>query len=595
MMGNPSTRRTERIMEQSDESNWRNRKWEKPIQEDESPSFTPRTKISIKIDNTEDEQNQRSRLKKLITQRLESQLIALATEQENERDLRSRLKKGIIQRTEPLSITLTQTPFIEEMESDEEETETDEETVETEQEQKKRRELIHAYWTSTMEKEENEQEELNRRRELLHAYSKLTMDNNDEQTEQDKTETYLRTSVEEEQKPSTWEEYDKEEPFEEYDEDESFKENDDKGKWMTQFSYPTEEEENALFIAFMTGNVEDQKTWINAKMNLARATTNEETRRREKEILDRIIPTEILNLDESFGEEAEEETDDLSECRTYDQEDESSPINHGIYSLLFSEEEKSDEFIDEHQEEEDAQPLKPLITSYRDHRRQDKETVYPLSSELDDQLIGAKYFTEPDKCWGYDNEHVKDENRWEMAKTNQKLFEPMVIFSSPCSPTIPQTKMEEIFLNQKNKCRIDIDDNSETEKQNTEYTRCVQQRSRDNDLFTEPERYTSWATRTKYEGMLNPENQPQTEPMKDNGTDIWPTPTTTTAGFRNFDAEFIQNNEDLMKPQNKRNINGQGNNDIIMLPERLFPDSMDQEFDDKWTFENDDEQFDPIK
>src|SRR5271168_1689726 len=154
MMGNPSTRRTERITKQSDESNWRNQKWEKPIQEDESPSFTPRTEMSIKIDNTEDEQNQRSRLKKLITQRLESQSIALATEQENERDLRSRLKKGIMQRTEPLSITQTQTPFIEEMESNEEETETDEETVETKQEQKKRRELIHAYLTSTMEKEE---------------------------------------------------------------------------------------------------------------------------------------------------------------------------------------------------------------------------------------------------------------------------------------------------------------------------------------------------------------------------------------------------------------------------------------------------------
>jgi hypothetical protein len=83
--------------------------------------------------------------------------------------------------------------------------------------------------------------------------------------------------------------------------------------------------------------------------------------------------------------------------------------------------------------------------------------------------------------------------------------------------------------------------------------------------------------------------------MKDNGTDIWPTPMTTTAGFRNFDAEVILNNEDLTKPQNKRNVNGQDNNDIIMLPERLFPDPMDQEFDDKWTFENDDEQFDPIE
>src|ERR1700679_1734181 len=162
------------------------------------------------------------------------------------------------------------------------------------------------------------------------------MDNNDEQTEQDKTETYLRTSTEEEQKPSTWEEYDKEEPFEEYDEYESFKENDDEGKWMTQFSYPTEEEENALFIVFMTGNVEDQKKWINAKMNLVKTTTDEETRRREKEILDRIIPTEIMDLDEPFEEEEdEEETDDLSEYRPYDltidQEEDFEWKNYRVY------------------------------------------------------------------------------------------------------------------------------------------------------------------------------------------------------------------------------------------------------------------------
>src|SRR6202522_1294998 len=155
MMGNSSTRRTERIMKQSDEPNWRSRKWEKPIQEVESPSIVPKTEMSIKLEN-DDEQNQRSRLKELITQRLESQSIALATEQENQRNLRSRLKKGIMQKTEPLSIT--QTPFIEEMESDKEDqkTETEEEFVETTEEQEERRRLIHVYLTSTMEKEENE-------------------------------------------------------------------------------------------------------------------------------------------------------------------------------------------------------------------------------------------------------------------------------------------------------------------------------------------------------------------------------------------------------------------------------------------------------
>jgi DNA-binding MurR/RpiR family transcriptional regulator len=64
---------------------------------------------------------------------------------------------------------------------------------------------------------------------------------------------------------------------------------------------------------FMTGNIENQKTWINAKMNLARASPNKETRRREEEILNRIILTGIMNLDKTFKEEDEEETDDLSE------------------------------------------------------------------------------------------------------------------------------------------------------------------------------------------------------------------------------------------------------------------------------------------
>src|ERR1700678_3900309 len=242
------------------------------------------------------------------------------------------------------------------------------------------------------------------------------MDNDEERTDQDEIEMNLRTSTEEEQKPSTWEEFDEDEPFKKYDKDEPFKENVDEGKWTTQFSYPTEEEENALFLAFMTGNVEDQKTWINAKMNLARATTNEETRRREEEILNRIIPTGIVDLDEVFEEEDEEETDDLSECQPYDldmdQEEDFILKDTKIYPFSLPGQEKSDEFIDKDQEEEDIQSSKPLKASYRDHERQNEETVYPLS-ELDDQPIGAKHFTEQDVCWGYDYKHIKDEDKWE--------------------------------------------------------------------------------------------------------------------------------------------------------------------------------------
>src|SRR5271168_2446021 len=280
-------------------------------------------------------------------------------------------------------------------------------------------------------------------------------------------------------------------------------------------------------------------------------------------------------------------------------------MNHEIYSLLFSEEEKSDQFIDEHQEEEDVQPSKSLMTSYRDHKGQDKETVYPLSSELDDQLIGAKYFSELDVRWGYDKEHIKDEDKWEMTKTNQQLLEPTVITSSLYySPTTSQTETDELFPDQKQKNEqqniVNRDYDIQTKEQDTKYTRCVQRQSRDNDLFAEPERYTSWVTRTEYKGMLNPENQPQTELRKGVGIDEWPTPTTTKRvksflGFENFDTEFTQNNEDLIKPHNKQDENEQDNRDMVKLPERSSPNLLDHEFDDERAFEIDDEQFDPIK
>jgi hypothetical protein len=41
--------------------------------------------------------------------------------------------------------------------------------------------------------------------------------------------------------------------------------------------------------------------------------------------------------------------------------------------------------------------------------------------------------------------------------------------------------------------------------------------------------------------------------------------------------------------------NEQDNDNMIMLPEGIFLNLLDQEFDDERTFENDDEQSDPIK
>jgi hypothetical protein len=80
--------------------------------------------------------------------------------------------------------------------------------------------------------------------------------------------------------------------------------------------------------------------------------------------------------------------------------------------------------------------------------------------------------------------------------------------------------------------------------------------SRDNDLVAEPEECTSRVAKTKHVGLLNFENQLQMNPMELDDIVEWPTPTTTKGvksflGFGSFDEEFTQNDEDVMKPQNK--------------------------------------------
>src|ERR1700678_3536511 len=165
-----------------------------------------------------------------------------------------------------------------------------------------------------------------------------------------------------------------------------------------------------------------------------------------------------MDLDKDFDEE---ETDNLSECRidnpTRNQEEEDCA------SI------EPNEFIDE-DPEEDIQSLESLNISYQSHKRQDEETVNSLSlkTEPDEQLDKARYFTELDVRWKYDDRHTEDEDQWEINfETNHKLFEPMVILSRLYSPTTSQAKTDEIFLDQKNERRIDIDNNSETKTQNT--------------------------------------------------------------------------------------------------------------------------------
>src|ERR1700678_458925 len=210
------------------------------------------------------------------------------------------------------------------------------------------------------------------------------------------------------------------------------------------------------------------------------------------------------------------------------------------------------------------------------HRRQDEETVNSLTTEPDEQLDKARYFSEPDVRWGYDNEHIED--KWEMTRINQTLFEPTVICSSPYSPTTSQITMNETFQSQKSNYQT-IETKEEQDIKNT-------RRSRDSDLFTEQEGCTPWVVKTEHEGILYFENQPQTNPTKLDGIAEWPTPTTAKEvesflGFGNFDTELTQNDEDLVKPQNKQDKDEQDNRDMVMLPAKLFLNLLNHKFDDE--------------
>src|SRR6202522_3010902 len=96
--------------------------------------------------------------------------------------------------------------------------------------------------------------------------------------------------------------------------------------------------------------------------------------------------------------------------------------------------------------------------------------------------------------------------------------------------------------------------------------------------------------------------------MKLDGID-WPISTTrkevkSFPGFGNIDKGFIQDNRTLTEPLKELletdetslvKKNEQDDKDMIMLPEDLFPNSLDYGFEDKRTLEIDDGQSDPIK
>src|SRR5258708_38793960 len=76
--------------------------------------------------------------------------------------------------------------------------------------------------------------------------------------------------------------------------------------------------------------------------------------------------------------------------------------------------------------------------------------LLPLVSDVLTRLHNLELFTTLDLCWGFNNVHLKGDERKAAFSTNRGLFEPLVMFFGLCNlPTTFQSMMNNIrpFIN----------------------------------------------------------------------------------------------------------------------------------------------------
>jgi Reverse transcriptase (RNA-dependent DNA polymerase) len=137
-----------------------------------------------------------------------------------------------------------------------------------------------------------------------------------------------------------------------------------------------------------------------------------------------------------------------------------------VYPLGPGEQEALQKFLKEHLDKGYVRPSKSPYTSpfffikkkdgklhlVQDYRKLNALTIrnrypLPLIPELIDHIRGHSLFTKLDIRWGYNNIRIRNGDQWKAAfKTNQGLFEPMVMFFGLTnSPATFQTMMNHIF------------------------------------------------------------------------------------------------------------------------------------------------------
>jgi hypothetical protein len=170
-----------------------------------------------------------------------------------------------------------------------------------------------------------------------------------------------------------------------------------------------------------------------------------------------------------------------------------------------------------------------FIQDYRALNAITRKNRYPLPliNDLIHRLKGARYFTELDVCWGYNNVRIHEGDEWKATfHTNRGLFEPLVITNSPATF---QTMMNEIFqdLITEGVVSVYLDyilTFTNSLEEHRQITCLVLDRMREHKLYLRPEKCKFEKTRIEYFGVIISHNKVEMDPVKVAGVADWPMP-----------------------------------------------------------------------
>jgi len=174
-----------------------------------------------------------------------------------------------------------------------------------------------------------------------------------------------------------------------------------------------------------------------------------------------------------------------------------------------------------------------LVQDYRVLNAMTVKNKYPLPliSELITQFRGAKYFTKLNVHWGFNNVRIRSGDEWKAAfRTNQELFEPLVMFFSMTnSPAIFQTMMNDLFRNliAEGIMVVYLDDIlifTRTVEEHAIAVRRVLEVLAQNKLSLRPKKCEFQKTQIEYLGLVVSENRVAMDLIKVAGVKEWLTP-----------------------------------------------------------------------